>query len=136
MMEVRCCCDAGKLIGWLPDLRRAYERFVRFDIVTAERELKTIALEIADIHTSADPEGHLAYKSRDYPIEWLRTIEGFVEANEYEVALGKNQPVDVNPGRCLFGGRPSARQSALQSISSPPGVQSGQHNLDSRGVRK
>lgn len=92
LVEVRCCCDAH-LIGWLPLIGFWPERGRTYDYPI----LKT--LSVADLLAHRDAEvditlsfdcdlvgtkpldSHLALKSRDYPIEQLRRIPGFVDAS-------------------------------------------------------
>ncbi len=83
-MEVRCCCD-GHLMGYLP-IRGVEGDIIRFWLssCTIMRSgdgasvLDTLELEVASI--SVEPyTHHLAYKSRDYPLEKLRRIPGWVE---------------------------------------------------------
>lgn len=76
MMEVRCCCDAGKLLGWLPDPIRGATKmsFVAGETIL-EFEVSVVAEAIySGLYRTP------AYKSRDYPMELLRKISAFVEA--------------------------------------------------------
>lgn len=107
-LEVRCCCDAH-LLGYLahPRLQRPGDRYTfweSFDIpepvestfgshvlVPRQRPVLKFELTVDTYWTSIsriDPEGspslnreqRVGIKSRDYPMEWLRSIPGFVEA--------------------------------------------------------
>jgi hypothetical protein len=103
-VEVRCCCDPGKLLGWIELAGRAHvaegERFTFLlqpvnDMSpyleaalrrTVDAEVLTLPVDywskwIATLD-GAPPtlEDGLALKSNDTPIEQLRRILGFEEA--------------------------------------------------------
>ena len=94
MREVRCCCD-GRLLGWLPE-RGDEGEVVRFELhsycpsylapdAPVGVEVLGIELEVARFSDLPyPPEGDyiLAFKSRDYPIEVLRRLPGWVEVEE------------------------------------------------------
>ncbi len=90
-VEVRCCCDAGKLLGWieLPEHCLYAGNALTFPI----NGQRTVHLELAKVSipppfdvvlslASSDeimPTSHLAIKNHDLPIEVLRQIPGFEE---------------------------------------------------------
>lgn len=92
-MEVRCCCQPQKLLGWLPvpdgTRRGSHVRFA----VRQDLELVTAPGHAAPVNTSVelpvetfgtyDASGervkHIALKSEETPIDVLRRIRGFVE---------------------------------------------------------
>lgn len=73
-MEVRCCSDARKLLGYLPDPMNGATsmRFISGNEI--------LEFEVGVMSNSPDIRGHLAYKSKNYPMEKLRKIKEFVEA--------------------------------------------------------
>lgn len=73
-MEVRCCCDAGKLLGHLPEPHPSARKMKFF----AGEEV--LEFEVDIVSSPPTFRGHLAYKSKDYPMEKLRKIREFVEA--------------------------------------------------------
>lgn len=128
MMEVRCCCDAGKLLGWLPTPKALSVMYpIPDEILTFETET---------VHLGFGQHHYVALKSNDYPIEKLRQIREFVEANEHEVKIGEDQPVDCPAGRAIYRSCPTVRWSAYQPISGPPGSERRRSYLGTRGVRK
>lgn len=88
-IEVRCCCDAGKIMGWLTT-----EKELKLGEVLVFRVLKdmntdhypdiaskeiTISLTVSSVYTLMTAERlKVALKSNDYPIEELAQIPGFV----------------------------------------------------------
>lgn len=104
-LEVRCCCDAGKLLGYLPVRDELLEAGLRFTArlpptrapvlsgcavraAIQEESMVTsgdaIALSIGQVFAN-NREYKLAVKSNDYPIETLRRIPGFREPTEAEM---------------------------------------------------
>lgn len=94
MMEVRCCCDPGKLLGYLPmeDGSQYFSRKIAIPtnilvgqlpmpLSTAKLVINTITvhLPIATI-VWRDGSERRALKSDDTPIETLRMLPEFVEA--------------------------------------------------------
>lgn len=105
MLEVRCCCDATKLLGYLP---RPKGGVLRFQVPVSNSpssfyELPDVAPvvlllrvyelrvdEITTVKVSIDPSGkgetyvrtrYDAIKAEDHvPLEALRTLPDFVEA--------------------------------------------------------
>lgn len=81
MTEVRCCCDPGKLLGFLPyngpmpdwPKRSQTVRFSNKDGSTTEEELHCLTLLFT--------YGY-AFKSNDKGMDHFRNIEGFVEAGQ------------------------------------------------------
>ncbi len=94
LMEVRCCCNPKKLMGWLP-VDRIGAR-VDYHIIEQGFSWRDVSLEGAlfsepkitivslPVQTFIDPESgnppKLALKSEETPIETLRKIRGFIEA--------------------------------------------------------
>ncbi len=93
-MEVRCCCQPMKLLGYLPvPPSRAAGDTVTFVIRPVVHcspfgvaggecaqvcRAETVALPVARFQSRVG-ERHLALKSEETPIEVLRRIPGFVE---------------------------------------------------------
>lgn len=85
MREVRCCCD-GRLMGYLPS--HGVEGDVisfplsRYPVMGSgdgdEVAMDKMELEVAMIGV-APRTSHLAYKSRDYPLERLQRISQWVD---------------------------------------------------------
>lgn len=92
-VDVRCCCEPGKLLGYLPVN-------ARFQIVPGARyswaltrppatrwqplersTVDTLTLEVVPLITPFYPNVQidLAFKSDDTPIETLRRVDGFIE---------------------------------------------------------
>jgi len=97
-LEVRCCCDAH-LIGWVtvPRCPRVGQLqvftllgrhgFTSSAPLSVVEPLETLTFEAAVvapgmIRRLGGAEEYLALKSRDYPIEQLRRIPGFIEATD------------------------------------------------------
>lgn len=100
--EIRCCCDPGKLLGTVPvpadsvipgavflfRLSPVGEQSSLLDDVAIKISGETLELPLEEYRTVVDhPDGRhpdivfgLAIKSNDTPIETLRRISGFVEA--------------------------------------------------------
>lgn len=89
LMEVRCCCQPQKLLGYLPVIEgQTRMRYVlrptepddgqRFQQI----ELRLGAFNDARMNEAGDVvrDTHLALKAEDIPIEVLRRIPSFVEA--------------------------------------------------------
>lgn len=94
-LEVRCCCQPKKLLGYLPvdpqlAIRGARIRFAipatfpysrsrlgDGDVKTTPQEV--IVLPVESFQSSNPDERHLALKSEETPIETMRRIPGFVE---------------------------------------------------------
>lgn len=115
-LEVRCCCDAGKLIGWvdvpIDDLRSVIARkeiiLRQFDTcvdaafarkeshpLSSRRTHKAeIALEVAEIinNTTWGRERYYAIKSHDVPIKELTRVPNFRPAQAHAM------PGLVKPG--------------------------------------
>lgn len=92
-VEVRCCCDPARLIGFIDvpdDVTLRDGTIVPFQLEGVDA---AITLQIATWSYPStrygDPWGYdddLAFKSDDTPIETLRRIPGFVEASREDVA--------------------------------------------------
>lgn len=88
-LEVRCCCQPTKLLGYLPlpeCVEPVRDRVVRFAIPprfhparSVIEPARSVALPIGEM---MDATGYkwLAFKSEETPIETLRQIPGFLEA--------------------------------------------------------
>lgn len=97
-IEVRCCCDCH-LIGWLPApaslMLGAYYCFELEPEPGKADEREVLTFQCAQLKNPFVENNWLALKSRDYPIEQLRRIPGFVEAPEemdlvlFDKAVGK-----------------------------------------------
>jgi len=92
-MEVRCCCQPKKRLGWLDvfwsELEAKMVRRIEHipfpasleDAPQPSETIKEICLPIVDIHIPGVGK-YLAIKSEDTPIETLRKINGFIEDTE------------------------------------------------------
>lgn len=92
-LEVRCCCQPQKLLGWIdvPDhqvvmgqaLRLPYRRpicGIPPRMTSAADEVVThLQLYVGRIASPERPRGYLAVKAEGVPIETLRQIVGFQE---------------------------------------------------------
>lgn len=89
-MEVRCCCQPQKLLGWLPVPHPSPCRGMQVTFLVGRGAhyewragepvflaAQTVTLPIEQIVMPGDQ--HLALKSEETPIETLRQIPGFVE---------------------------------------------------------
>jgi hypothetical protein len=82
-IEVRCCCQASKVIGWvfLPFYTPLEERVYEF--ARQERGQPPIALQLRTFVHRFPSEGdefrQFAFSSDEMPITTLRQIDGFVE---------------------------------------------------------
>lgn len=109
-LEVRCCCDPGKLLGWL-DVRQgdclpgakiklALLNRARLEFGTPVREQlgpRAIVLTVAWI-TSNQRDAFLALKSDDTPIDVLRRCPAFMPNHE-EITDGEQcQPRRAREG--------------------------------------
>lgn len=95
-LEVRCCCQPTKLLGWLPVRDEVHDGDrIDFAVSTSWSILSSqdiprpcvdkITLQAATYWERFDIEGapaeaHLALKSEETPVERLRLIRGFEEA--------------------------------------------------------
>lgn len=90
-MEVRCCCQPQKLLGWLPVPDDVHDgRVLRFIVRPARWEFTSVEAtpeykKVDEIELPVARLGIvgvtiLALKSEETPIERLRLIPGFVEA--------------------------------------------------------
>jgi hypothetical protein len=90
-IEVRCCCQPQKLLGWLPvdpkDVRRGavikfiippFATFPADETVTVT-PLARVALPVEHFHPGGFASYYPALKSEETPIEVLGRIPGFVE---------------------------------------------------------
>lgn len=103
-LQVRCCCNAGKLLGFLPvhdSLVQLDRRFtlrlkpILSDSVEAAMGLaraapsmtadsEAITLSIGQVYAN-NSEYKLAIKSNDYPMETLHRLIGFREPTSEEM---------------------------------------------------
>jgi len=82
MRAVYCCCECN-LLGYLPKRGRAYD-LIRFavkpdDVLTGLESIEILDFEVESLYLTLEYRV-VAYKSRDYPIEKLRRIPGWVDA--------------------------------------------------------
>lgn len=77
-VEVRCCCDAGKLLGTclVPELAMV-NTHIRF---MGELGQSAAPLDLKVVVVCMGGRRYLALKSMDKPIEQLRTLPGWKEA--------------------------------------------------------
>lgn len=80
-MEVRCCCNPGKLLGYIPmeepDTLGVYE----VDSVVPGKKVK---IEVAWLGGGWTAD-YLAVKSNDLPIEYYEQIKGWLPAEGAEL---------------------------------------------------
>jgi hypothetical protein len=80
-LEVRCCCDPGKLLGWLAaDISQPSVCYPIMESHTSKLDalmVKTIALQIARFVDQG--QAYWAIKADGVPVETLRLIPGFEE---------------------------------------------------------
>ena len=105
-VEVRCCCEPAKLLGHVQvpndfELRVGNRlKFVAFErlapvlnkaYLVNPTSTTTVELEIGDVQFYPIPAGrwtpehHFAFKSNDTPLEKLRKIPSWREANVVEL---------------------------------------------------
>lgn len=92
--EVRCCCEAEKLLGWLEldgalqpgqrDLRfpprlACTSTFTQQETVEIVEERPAIHLEAAKFYSNPLTEPYIALKSHGATLEQLRKLPGFTE---------------------------------------------------------
>ena len=74
-MELRCCCNAGLLLGSVEvPLQAAIDGRITYELVSAPFE--SVNLDVAPLY-SFGRAPRLAVKSMDHPIEVLRRIPSF-----------------------------------------------------------
>ncbi len=93
-LEVRCCCQPRRLLGWLEIDGAAWDgRVVRLVVAVAapwtvrrppetptlQLQHRVVSLPVAWFSEPGQPR-RLALKSEETPIETLRRIPGFTEA--------------------------------------------------------
>jgi hypothetical protein len=91
MMEVRCCCEPAKLLGYLPVEDRFAHAGASIVRITAPRwstaldevvdHGQRIELTIDELLEGGEITGRLAVRSDDTPLYLLRRISGFVEVH-------------------------------------------------------
>jgi hypothetical protein len=97
VLEVRCCCDAGKLLGFLAveewqvrlGTRLTYfvsdtpapdpKDFVPDAVPNRPSRSYRLDLEVAELHPSALDAPYLAVRDNGVPIEQLRLLKDFRE---------------------------------------------------------
>lgn len=94
-LEVRCCCDPKKVLGylehprlqnvgdtyWFPFARPADYAMASFGFEPSEPIMYRLELTVDQI-SHGDGLVFLAIKNRDYPLEDLKRIPGFVAKAE------------------------------------------------------
>lgn len=102
LLEVRCCCQPRRLLGWLAAPERPEVGLKVTFAVRPERSLQfahnppqrgggwTVSLPIerfAESRIGVDGSEHrahgLAFKSEETPVETLRRIPGFIEYERF-----------------------------------------------------
>lgn len=80
-VNVRCCCDPERVLGAfdLSDRLAQIGQTVRWPIRLVNGDVETLALPIARV-AWGNGRVELAIKSNDTPIETLRQLPGFIEA--------------------------------------------------------
>lgn len=93
-LEVRCCCEPGKLLGYLPVHENVKEReairysYLDLEYVSESETTKTNAtvhhvnLTVARFYDKQNDIEYLAIKDNGVSIEILRKISGFEEYNQ------------------------------------------------------
>jgi len=89
-LEVRCCCQPRKLLGWLdvPERLAKAGTVIRFVVDEGLRDqngaphYSQLALPVEWYRLSWAANAQLALKSEETPIEVLRRIGGFTENPE------------------------------------------------------
>jgi hypothetical protein len=77
-MEVRCCCNAGRLVGYLDDFKWKGEKYAIFLLNgggIVELEVGMVGMGVLE-----GVKSYRALKSMDIPIEQLRRIFGWRDA--------------------------------------------------------
>lgn len=77
-LEVRCCCDASKLLGTLP--APSGDAWEKVFAVPSSTLFGSLSLPIGQYRPSVDGDWVRAYKADGVSIETLRKIPGFIEA--------------------------------------------------------
>lgn len=83
LLEVRCCCQPTKLLGWLPVLEgvRAYRRTIsKMSDVPMPKKAEFIHVHLPVQIIEIWGERYHALSSDETPIETLRMLPDFVEA--------------------------------------------------------
>lgn len=74
-MEVRCCCNAGKILGYLPNPPEGVKKMVFLSNgMPVEFEVAAITTVLGKL---LGMENEIAYKSKDYPDAVLDAIPEF-----------------------------------------------------------
>lgn len=78
-VEIRCCCEPGKLLGYLPVSSADVGRSKVWQFIERNdgRECRTVSLEAALIW-DGEHAPYWAFKSGDRTVEQLSRIRGFV----------------------------------------------------------
>lgn len=90
-LEVRCCCDAGRLLGTIevPDeyaesgMKIIYPLQAPCALLSKPGEIEKVMLEVSKVYGidhGPDMPARLAVKSNHAPLESLRRIASFKEA--------------------------------------------------------
>jgi len=95
-LEVRCCCDPMKLMGWIPVPYEGQNipRSIRIPLLMERaRPIAGLATQNSDIVMLVERFAYgeaaraLAFKADGIPVETLRRIQGFVEATPENLAI-------------------------------------------------
>lgn len=86
MIEVRCCCQPRKLLGWMK-MEMPKSTYLTFPLSPKPGEFgfSVVTLPLATFaHLSTDgsADSYRCFKSEETPIEVLRRISCFVEADQ------------------------------------------------------
>jgi hypothetical protein len=108
-LEIRCCCEPAKLLGWIrvPDLERWRREGAVTFLLQPERGDRladqveaifaprtTLRLELATWSDSRRGiRDRLAFRSDDTPLETLRRIPGFIELQPRLAETAASSPI-------------------------------------------
>lgn len=87
MIEVRCCCNAGQLLGWL-DVNPP-RHWTGITLLLDEDINKPIHLNIGLVQLRPGQRSYPAVKSDHIPMARLRRIRCFVEYKEMPLKIGQ-----------------------------------------------
>ena len=119
-LEVRCCCDPNKLLGYIdhPKLQRLGDKW---NFAVADRregdDSFLARMSYTQITLSVDrvgfPNGRIveAVKNNDYPLAVLRLVPGFEELEPLEF-----KPLEITPVEQRFI---DARRAMMEEICRP-----------------
>jgi hypothetical protein len=90
-MDVRCCCNPGKLIGTVPDYPvltgvethiMATARGVNVDLPGKDGGVVPVEVSFCRLIENGEKRGMVAIKSNDLPLEYYEKIQGFESSKE------------------------------------------------------